>query len=1058
MASNVEQIVAVLSATLSADEAQRKAAEGYLTQYSYAKGHVVGLMQVAVAAQAELPMRQAASIHFKNLVGKAWDPRREESARLHEEDKATVRANVLEALIQSPDIIRRQLVECMKVVINADYPEKWPDLLPTLLSYMQTDDVPRVFGAVQVIMLLCRKYEFKDKDEREVLAPVIDAAFPRLLAMLQTLLAMEDRRGDTQLAGLVKLIVKTYWSATYLDIPAPLMRPEVYGAWITCMHRIIVMPVPEQGQATEKAERKNFPWWKAKKWSLHIANRMFSRYGNPKMVKPEYRDFAAAFKRDCSCAFLQSYMQLLAVLPAGGYLPDRIVNLAIQYLTTALGEANTYKVVKPQLDGLMFTIVFPIMCFNAEDAELWQDDPHEYIRKGYDIIEDMYSPRTAAVNFMVELCRCRAKENMPKLMAFFIQIFNRCREIPPQMMPHAELGGALLAIGSLQDKLKSTPGYKEQIEPMLAAHVLPAFQSQHGHVRAKAAWCAGVYAEIEFTNPQHFMSLFSNVVGCLADPDLPVRVDAVIALGSFVEASSDIEQLRPILPQLLDAFFKLMNEVESEDLVFTLEAIVEKFGEEIAPYAQGLTTNLAAAFWKLCDEGEDRDDDDCSGALASVGCLRAIATILESVSSLPHLYGALELPLMPIMRKMLTQEGYDVYEEVLEIISYMTYFSPAVSQQMWELWPLMVAALEDWAIQYFENVLVPMDNYISRGTETFLAHPTAKQDVLRLASLLLLNKEMPEAECIPAPKLLECVLQNCRGRVDDCVAPYLAVALERLAVAQMSYMQDLLVQVLANCLYYNAALTLGILASNGRTTQVLSHWFGMLSARNKAGKRKHHRREHDKKICALGLIALLQVPTASLPGDIQAGLGQIASTLVALLADLKVQIKENKEAAENDDGRGWGYGSDEDDEDEDEELGEEDEEDDPEDDQEALKALAARARRVNPWGARGSGGDGEDDDDDDDDSDDEGMMTDDENVTSPMDDVDAFIVFAETIQAAHAGDAARFGALTGGLDAAGQAVLEDLMQHANVRREEIAKEKAEEEAKRAAGEHTSHRH
>ena len=39
---SVEQTVAVLAATLSADLAQRKAAEDYLTQFSYAKGHVAG--------------------------------------------------------------------------------------------------------------------------------------------------------------------------------------------------------------------------------------------------------------------------------------------------------------------------------------------------------------------------------------------------------------------------------------------------------------------------------------------------------------------------------------------------------------------------------------------------------------------------------------------------------------------------------------------------------------------------------------------------------------------------------------------------------------------------------------------------------------------------------------------------------------------------------------------------------------------------------------------------------------------------------------------------------
>ena len=40
-------------------------------------------------------------------------------------------------------------------------------------------------------------------------------------------------------------------------------------------------------------------------------------------------------------------------------------------------------------------------------------------------------------------------------------------------------------------------------------------------------------------------------------------------------------------------------QIESEDLLFTLETVVEKFGEEIAPYAVGLCQHLAAAFWRI---------------------------------------------------------------------------------------------------------------------------------------------------------------------------------------------------------------------------------------------------------------------------------------------------------------------------------------------------------------------------------------------------------------------------------------------------------------------------
>jgi hypothetical protein len=52
-------------------------------------------------------------------------------------------------------------------------------------------------------------------------------------------------------------------------------------------------------------------------------------------------------------------------------------------------------------------------------------------------------------------------------------------------------------------------------------------------------------------------------------------------------------------------------QVESEDLVFTLETIVEKFGEEIAPYAVGLCQNLTAAFWKFMAAEEVRTQASC---------------------------------------------------------------------------------------------------------------------------------------------------------------------------------------------------------------------------------------------------------------------------------------------------------------------------------------------------------------------------------------------------------------------------------------------------------------
>ncbi len=43
--------------------------------------------------------------------------------------------------------------------------------------------------------------------------------------------------------------------------------------------------------------RKAWPWWKAKKWVLHIAYRLFSRYAVPKACKGgNDKQFATKYK------------------------------------------------------------------------------------------------------------------------------------------------------------------------------------------------------------------------------------------------------------------------------------------------------------------------------------------------------------------------------------------------------------------------------------------------------------------------------------------------------------------------------------------------------------------------------------------------------------------------------------------------------------------------------------------------------------------------------------------------------------------------------------------
>ncbi|KAJ4762367.1 Importin beta-like SAD2 [Rhynchospora pubera] len=1022
---DLPSLAVVLRAALSHVPEERKAAEETLNQLQYTQQHMIRLLQIVVDGSWDMGVRQAASIQLKNFVAKNWSPSEPgEPQRILESDKAMLREHILGFVVQVPSLLRSQLGESIKTIVHSDYPEQWPSLLSWIKTNLEAQD-QQIFGALFVLRILTRKYEFKSDEERVPLHMVVEETFPRLLNIFNNLVQLPNP--SIEVADLMKLICKIFWSSIYLEIPKQLFHFEVFNAWMVLFLTMLERRVPPEGQPTEPDERKSWGWWKVKKWTIHILNRLYTRFGDVKIQKPENKAFAQMFQKTYAGKILECHMNLLNVIRTGGYLPDRVINLILQYLSNSIPKNSMYQLMQSQMDIILFEIIFPLMCFNDNDQILWNDDPHEYVRKGYDIIEDLYSPRTAAMDFVSELVRKRGKDNLQKFIQFIVEIFRRYDEAVPEQKPYRQKDGALLAIGALCDKLKQTEPYKSELERMLVQHVFPEFACPVGHLRAKAAWVAGQYAHINFSDPSNFTKAMHCVISGLRDPDLPVRVDSVFALRSFVEACKDLNEIRPLLPQLLDEFFKLMNEVENEDLVFTLETIVDKFGEEMAPYAIGLCQNLAAAFWRCLNMSEAAEDEgDDSGALAAVGCLRAISTILESVSSLPHLFGQVEPTLMPIMRRMLTSDGQDVYEEVLEIVSYMTFFSPTISLDMWSLWPSMIEALNDWAIDFFENILVPLDNYISRSTAHFLSckDPDYQQSLWIMLSKIMTDKNMEDSDIDPAPKLIEVVFQNCKGQVDQWVEPYLSITINRLRTATRPYLKCLLIQVIANALFYNASLTLATLHKLGVAAEVFNLWFTMLQQTKKSGVRKNFKREHDKKVCLLGLTSLICLPADQLPPET---LERVFKATLELLVAYKDQVEESKKLAEEGDDDMDGFEADTEEEEEEEaDMG--DAEDGDEADSLRLQKLAAEAR-------------GFQENDSDDDSDDD--FDEDEEMQSPIDEIDPFIFFVETVQGVQTSNPARFQGLMQTLDFHYQALASGVAQHADQRRVEIEKEKIE---------------
>ena len=184
-------------------------------------------------------------------------------------------------------------------------------------------------------------------------------------------------------------------------------------------------------------------------------------------------------------------------------------------------------------------------------------------------------------------------------------------------------------------------------------------------------WVFGQFAKSVFANggatqPAQFQEVFNRAMALLADPELPVRVQAALAINGFVEANCAPEAVLAVLPQLVDALFKLMNDIGNEEVVQTLDNLIERYGEQMAPYAVQIVGALAQNFLRLFEEQEEEDDDD---ALAAMWVLQAISTMMEAVSDKPEVYVQMEAALMPMLHKMMGESAREYFEDVNEVLT-----------------------------------------------------------------------------------------------------------------------------------------------------------------------------------------------------------------------------------------------------------------------------------------------------------------------------------------------------------------------------------------------------
>ncbi len=144
-----------------------------------------------------------------------------------EEEKSRVRDRLVPLLANSDPLVRQQLIPVIQRVLQADFPSRWPNFMGFTSELLNTNSPSSVLAGLQCLLAICRAFRFKSStsDDRQHFDSIVDASFPRLLAICNELVNQEsDEAGE-----MLHLALKTYKHATWVcthtihDIVGPLL-------------------------------------------------------------------------------------------------------------------------------------------------------------------------------------------------------------------------------------------------------------------------------------------------------------------------------------------------------------------------------------------------------------------------------------------------------------------------------------------------------------------------------------------------------------------------------------------------------------------------------------------------------------------------------------------------------------------------------------------------------------------------------------------------------------------------------------------------------------------
>ena len=202
---------------------------------------------------------------------------------------------------------------------------------------------------------------------------------------------------------------------------------------------------------------------------------------------------------------------------------------------------------------------------------------------------------------------------------------------------------------------------------------------------------------------------------------------------------------------------------------------------------------------------------------------------------------------------------------------------------------MIYRAFDEWAFDYLNMMVIPLENFIQKAPAQFLAATTEKgvkyvELIFSMVKKTVGDDRSNESECRKALSLFMSLLHECPGMIDSLLPAINDITLAKLnqqVSSQSPLTRIQIFAVIGSCFYYNPQLQLQELQKRNITAQVFQQWIKDIELMD---------RWIPQKMSVLGISAIFKLPTNIMPTSLTSLLPQLLITAVTLCDTMQEDV------------------------------------------------------------------------------------------------------------------------------------------------------------------------